>query len=136
MPASLGQPSFFGYTAIVRFRSQRFLLILLMLALPLQTFASAAMLSCTFSHRTAQESMMPADETMAGCHETQQTDASAAQHDCKHCATCALASALPIPAADVQAIVSASHRFDPQSIAAFGGFVPEGPERPPRPSLA
>jgi hypothetical protein len=136
MPGSLGQPSFFGYTAIVRFRSQRFLPILLMLALPLQAFASAAMLVCTFSHRTALESMMPVDETMAGCHETQQTDAPAVQHDCKHCAACALASALAIPAADTPAIVSASHRFDPQSAAAFGGFVPEGPERPPRPSLA
>ena len=116
----------------MRAHFQRFLLLLLMLALPVQTFASAAMLGCTFSHQPAVEQMAMAGETMAGCHEPAQPDSPPAQHDCKHCAACALAAALPIPVTDRAAVVPASIPFLTQPAASFSGFVPSGPERPPR----
>jgi len=136
LPLSLGRSSFFDYTVRVRAHFHRFLLMLLMLALPLQTFASAAMLGCTFSNQAMEEPMAMAGEMMAGCHEPQQTDTPPARHDCKHCAACALASALPIPSADSPAIVPVLTRFTPQPAASFSGFIPHGPERPPRPFLA
>jgi len=110
--------------------------MLLMLALPLQTFASAAMLGCAFSHPATAEPMAMADGMMAGCHEQEQPDAPPARHDCKHCAACALAAALPIPATDSPAILPFRHSFTPSAVTAFNGFIPDGPERPPRPSLA
>ena len=133
---SLGQTSFFDYTRPVRAHFQRFLLLLLMLALPVQTFASAAMLGCTFSHQPAVEQTAMAGEMMAGCHEPEQPDSPPAQHNCKHCAACALASVLPIPSSDTPAIVPVSIRFISQPAASFSGFVPSGPERPPRLFLA
>jgi len=109
--------------------------MLLMLALPLQAFAAASMLGCAFSHQDVVEPMAMADE-MAGCHESEQPDAPPAQHDCKHCAVCALASALPIPASDSPAIMPVTHHFTSHPATPFSGFVPDGPERPPRPHLA
>ncbi len=110
--------------------------MLLMLALPLQAVASASMLGCMVSYQTAAESVAMADEMRAGCHETEQPDAPPAQHDCKHCAACALASALPIPVSETAAIMAVEQRYASDSAARFSGFVPEGPERPPRPPLA
>jgi hypothetical protein len=111
--------------------------MLLMLALPMQTFASAAMLGCTFSHQAVAEPMAMADGMMGGCHEAeQQPDTPPAQHDCKHCAACALAAALPIPVTDSPAIMPLRHRFTSSPAAAFSGFIPDGPERPPRLSPA
>jgi hypothetical protein len=127
---------FFDYTVRVRTRFHRFLLFLMMLALPVQAFASAAMLDCVFTDQAAVAPMARAGETMAGCHEPAQPDSPPAQHDCKHCAACALAAALPIPATDRAAVVPASIQFLTQPAASFSGFVPSGPERPPRASLA
>lgn len=110
--------------------------MLLMLALPLQTFASAAMLGCTFSHQAMMEQMAMADEAMAACHEPEQPEVPSTQHNCKHCAACALGAALPIPVADTPAIVPAPTRFMSHPAASFSGFIPDGPERPPRISLA
>ena len=110
--------------------------MLLMLALPLQAFASAAMLGCATSHPIAAEPVAMADETMAGCHETGQADAPPAQHDCKHCAACALASTLPIPVSDTLAILPVTQVYQSSPAASFSGFVPDGPERPPRSTLA
>ena len=133
-PESLGQSAFFDYTSRVRTRARRFLLMLLMLALPVQTFASAAMLGCATSHQAAVEPMVMADDGMAGCHEPEQP--APASHDCKHCTACALASALPIPATDTPAVMPVGESFASQPATFFSGFVPEGPERPPRPTLA
>jgi hypothetical protein len=117
----------------MRTRFHRFLLFLMMLALPVQTFASAAMLDCTFTDQAAVAPMAMAGEMMmAGCHEPQQPDSPPAQHDCKHCAACALAAVLPIPVTDRAAVVPASIHFLTQPVASFSGFVPSGPERPPR----
>ena len=136
-PGSLGLSAFFDYTACVRARFHRFLLMLLILALPLQAFASAAMLGCgSFSHQAMMEQMAMADEAMAGCHEPEQPDAPSTQHDCKHCAACALGAALPIPVADIPAIMPAPIHFISHPAASFSGFIPDGPERPPRISLA
>ena len=107
-----------------------------MLALPLQAFASASMLGCMFSHPAAAEPMAMADAMMADCHEPEQPDSPPAQHDCKHCAACALASALPVPVTDSVVIMPLRHRFTPSPATAFSGFIPDGPERPPRLFLA
>ncbi len=108
----------------------------MMLALPLQAIASASMLGCAFSHQAVAEPVAMADEMMAGCHETERPDAPSSRHDCNHCAVCALASSVPIPASDMPVILPAVHPYPSHPAAAFSGFVPEGPERPPRLSLA
>jgi hypothetical protein len=110
--------------------------MLLMLTLPLQTFASAAMLGCTFAHQAAMEPVAMVDDTMAHCHESEPAPVPApASHDCQHCAACALGAVLPVPVVDM-AVPPASTRFAPHPAAAIGGYVPDGPERPPRLSLA
>ncbi len=129
------QRTLFDDTAGVRTRFPRFLLILLMLAVPLQTFASVAMLDCLVAPSPAAAAQ-PADAAMADCHEQEQQPGSpSASSDCAHCAACALASALPIPAAGVASPAPAAHRYTPHPAVAFGAFVPDGPERPPRPIL-
>jgi len=133
-PGSLGQSVFFDYTSGVRIQVRRFLLLLLMLALPVQTFASAAMLGCALPHQAAMELTAMAEDGMAGCHEPEQP--APASHSCKHCTACALASALPIPAADILTVMPARQHFASHPAATFSGIVPEGPERPPRPDLA
>jgi hypothetical protein len=133
-PESLGRSAFFDYTSRVRTRARRFLLLLLMLALPVQTFASAAMLGCATSHQAAVAPMAMADDGMAGCHEPEES--APTSHDCKHCTACALASALPIPATDTPAVMPVGESFAAQPATSFSGFVPEGPERPPRPTFA
>jgi hypothetical protein len=120
----------------VRARFHRFLLMLLMLALPVQTLASAAMLGCSLQDQAAVAPMAMADAMTVSCHEPEQPDTPPAQHDCKHCATCALASALPIPAADTLAVMPVRQNFTSRPAASFSGFVPDGPERPPRTHLA
>lgn len=108
-----------------------------MLALPLQALASASMLGCTFAHPAPAAQLVTADAAMTPpCHEPEPTSAPATQHNCKHCASCALASALPIPAAYLPAIVPAMSRYSVLPIQPFSGFVPDGPERPPRPTFA
>lgn len=138
LPRSLGRRSIFDYTASVRTHLHRFLLLLLMLALPLQALASASMRVCgTASHPAMAEQMAMADEAMDTCHEPdRQPETPSTQHDCKHCAACALGAALPIPVADTPASTPTSVRFLSYPAASFSGFIPDGPERPPRISLA
>lgn len=134
-------PDIFGYTGCMRFPFKRFLILLMMLVLPVQTFASAAMLGCAFSHQgpSAALQMAQADsaEALPACHTPERPDPKPAQHDCKHCATCYMASALAIPSVFVPLIalhssgVIASHA--PNS---FIGFIPDSPERPPRTTSA
>jgi hypothetical protein len=119
---------------LIHFR--RFLLMFLMLALPLQAFASASMLGCAFAHQAAMQDKAATDDAMAGCDASQHSEVPPVQHDCKHCAACYLASALPIPAFDAPAIVPVSAAFIPHPAAAFSGYIPDGPERPPRTASA
>jgi hypothetical protein len=109
--------------------------MLLMLALPLQALASASMLDCTLSQQSALQPLATIDGTMDGCHEPEPADQSPEQHDCKHCAACMLGSALPV-AAESTAIAPVPPHYAEQPAALFSGFVPDGPERPPRPNLA
>ncbi|MFZ5574656.1 MAG: hypothetical protein ACOY5S_05550 [Pseudomonadota bacterium] len=108
--------------------------MLLMLVLPVQTFAAAAMLVCASAHQAGPAQMqMAADAAMAGCHEPEPLPQST---DCKHCTLCALASALPIPVADAARWGEPVPHFQPSSVVHFNGFIPAGPERPPRTPLA
>ena len=124
-------------------RLKHFLLIFMMLALPVQAFASVALLGCEFSH--ADGKMQPAaamagmalamtDHAMTDCHEApvEQSSAPVGVHQCSHCAACYLAAACPIPAA-VAALVTPIP-YSPHLLITenFSGFIPEGPERPPR----
>ncbi|MEW6415360.1 MAG: hypothetical protein AB1482_08925 [Pseudomonadota bacterium] len=118
----------------MRTQFHRFLLLLLMLVLPVQTFAAAAMLVCASAHQAGPAQMqMAADAAMAGCHEPEPLPQST---DCKHCTLCALASALPIPVADAARWGEPVPHFQPSSVVHFNGFIPAGPERPPRTPLA
>lgn len=132
-PQSLGRALFFEYTAGVRTRLHRFLLILLVLGLPVQTFAATAMLACASAHQAVPAQMASADAAMAGCHESEPSPPQS--HECKHCTVCALASALPIPATDSIRWAAVAAYFQPLPEVTFSGFIPDGPERPPRPSL-
>ncbi len=107
-----------------------------MLALPLQAFASAAMLDCAFAHTAEIEQVVLADHAMDGCHDSGQPESPPASHDCKHCSACALGAVLPIPSGDSIAIPPPAVSFTALPAAAYSGFVPDGPERPPRPFLA
>jgi len=109
--------------------------MLLMLALPLQGMASASMLGCLAggAEHVSPEAEAPA---MAGCHEQEPPDAPPAQHDCQHCAACVLATALPIPVGEVATVTAIPIRYFSHPAAAFSGFIPDGPERPPRLSFA
>lgn len=109
----------------------------MMLALPLQTFASAALMGCEFTAQLkAGQQMAMADANMAGCHEREQPDNPPSQHNCKHCTACALASTLPVPVAVTPVIEPVPDSFSAQPTVSFDGFIPDGPERPPRAFLA
>lgn len=112
---------------------RRLLLTCLMLALPLEAFASTAMLGCAFSHQGLAQAVAAADRP---CHEEQVPEAPFAAHDCAHCAACHLASVLPIPAAPGLS-ADAPAASPPVAVdERISGFIPDMPERPPRPFLA
>lgn len=118
----------------MRTHFHRFLLILLMLGLPVQTVAAASMLVCASApHQAMPAQPVTADAAMAGCHESEPLPPQS--HDCKHCTVCALASALPIPVTDTPRWAPFAPHFQPPSVVTFSGFIPDGPERPPRTSL-
>jgi hypothetical protein len=112
--------------------------MLLMLLLPLQAFAAAGMVGCLFGHMPATERTATDSEMTAGCHQAaaEQAGTLEVEHQCDHCAACALASALPIPATGVVAIVPVSNGVTSRAATPFCGYVADGPERPPRPFLA
>ncbi len=116
---------------------KRFLLIFMMLALPVQAFASAALLGCEFSSAGA-EAGIAMDHAMADCHEApaEKPGVPAGEHQCSHCAACYLAAAFPMPAATATLVAPIPYTPPLARIEPFSGFIPEGPERPPRTSLA
>jgi len=120
----------------MRFPFKRLLILLMMLVLPVQTFASAAMLGCAFSHQgpgTADAMAQAASaEALPACHTPEQPDATPAKHDCNHCAACYLASALPIPSIYIPPVAPVSHSVIAHTAVAFHGFIPDSPDRPPR----
>lgn len=129
----------------MRARLKRFLLIFMMLALPLQAFASAAVLGCEFAHDDSGMQSVPVitslgtadmDHAMSGCHETSEVPPapSVGKHQCSHCAACYLAAAFPIPAVIGTAVAPIPYSPHLSVAESFSGFIPEGPERPPRTS--
>ncbi len=117
-------------------RLKRFLLIFMMLALPAQAFASAALLGCELYDMGA-ETRAAAVHDMAACHESaaEKTAVPAGEHQCSHCAACYLAAAFPIPASATAQVTPIPYTPPLPRIEPFSGFIPEGPERPPRPPL-
>lgn len=120
---------------------KRFLLSVLLLILPLQGFASATMLGCAFSHpaqamQHALDEQAMMDDSAATCHEPKPTGKTPASHECTHCAACYLASALLVPALNIVPVAPAAHSIAPRADDAFTGFIPDSPERPPRPHFA
>ena len=125
----------------MRFPFKRFLILLMMLVMPVQTFASAAMLGCAFSHQgpssAAQMAQAASAETLPACHTPEQPEPKPAQHDCKHCAACYMASGMAIPSAFIPLIAQPSPSvIIPLSTTTFIGFIPDSPERPPRTNFA
>lgn len=118
-------------------RFKRFLLIFMVLALPVQAFASVALLGCEFAHASKEiqpaAAMSSMDHTMDNCHEA--VPEQAGEHQCSHCAACYLAAAFPIPAGVAALVMPIPYTPHLQTSESFSGFIPEGPERPPRPSL-
>jgi len=120
----------------MRFPFKRFLIVLIMLVLPVQTFASAAMLGCAFSHQgpstAPQMAQMAYTEALPACHTPEQPEGQPDQHDCKHCAACYMASALPIPSVFVPPIALVLPSVIAHLAVSFHGFIPDSPDRPPR----
>ncbi len=116
---------------------KRFLLMFMMLALPVQAFASAALLGCEFSS-TGAEAGVTMDHAMADCHEVpaEKSAMPAGEHQCSHCAACYLAAAFPMPASATAQVTPLPYTPPLARIEPFSGFIPEGPERPPRTALA
>lgn len=107
-----------------------------MLALPLQALASAAMLGCAGVHAGGHEAPAMAAGVMDDCHGSGAPEMPAPVHDCKHCAACTLGAVLPIPSADRLAAPLPAAGPAAQPATVYSGFIPDGPERPPRPFLA
>ncbi|MFP5417841.1 MAG: hypothetical protein ACLGHA_01670 [Gammaproteobacteria bacterium] len=130
----------------MRSHLKRFLLGLLLAVLPLQGVAWAAMPGCAFVHparATQQAPDQPVADTRASlidsaamCHEPQPEGKAPTAHDCTHCAACYLASALLLPARDIGSAAPAVNRVVSSADDAFTGFIPDSPERPPRPFFA
>ena len=119
---------------------KRFLLVFMMLALPVQAFASVALLACDMSipAAVAKVSAAPMDHAMNGCHEdaAENTSLPADDHQCSHCAVCYLAAAFPIPVAHTALVTPIPYTPHLQRAEPISGFIPEGPERPPRTTAA
>jgi len=120
----------------MRFPFKRYLILLMMLVLPVQTFASAAMLGCAFSHQgsgsAAKMAQMDHTEAMPPCHVPDAPPAPE-QHDCTHCAACYMASAMALPTMFVPPVTALTHGSLPSfAPSSFIGFIPDSPERPPR----
>jgi len=136
---SLGQLALFDYTFRVRARLHRFLLIVLMLTLPVQAFAYATMQGCVQPNQaTAEptEQMAMADCHMSGHSSDPSGQHAPVQHECKFCAACGLASAMPIDFVASMPAMPVPHSFALPPAISFSGFIPDGPERPPRATLA
>ena len=107
----------------------------MMLALPVQTFASAAMLGCAFSQSgmdVVQEHGQSVMAAESACHESGQTDLTPSQNACKHCSACYLASALLAPSIDTPPVVLTAQRLISHVDDVFIGYIPDSPDRPPQ----
>jgi hypothetical protein len=124
----------------VRFHFKRLLLIFMMLVLPMQTFASAAMLGCAFSlpgpSSASQMAQGTGDEVLHACHESPQPTTPDTKYNCTHCTACYLATALLMPSTVFTPVVAVSQAAITHPIDSFVGFIADSPERPPRTHFA
>lgn len=117
---------------------KRFLLLFMMLALPLQAFASVALLGCEFARQGMEDKvsmdMADMDHAMSGCHDAPAENAGmpVGEHQCSHCTACCLAAAFPIPVSPAALVTPIPYIPHLQRDEPFNGFIPNGPERPPR----
>jgi hypothetical protein len=120
---------------------------LLVLALPVQGWAAAAMASCSHHHGAASHAAVvghganaqvdhgqaPADADETGHGDTEAAPAS--PHTCSACAACCTVGALPSPVLTVPADAAAPTVFAALQ-PTVGAFAADGPERPPRQACA
>lgn len=113
--------------------------MLLMLTLPVQALAYAAMQGCVLPNQAVAEpaeQMAMADCPMSGHASDPSGQHAPVQSDCKFCAACGLASAMPIEFVTSMPAMLVPRSFAWPPVISFSGFIPDGPERPPRPSRA
>ena len=144
----------------------------MLLILPLQSFASAAMLGCALPGRAGTAHPAPialpdqvARPTHAAlqspvahpihaahptpeahqahhaanppvCHDGAPAPQDAGHQECTHCTACYLASALLVPASTLVAVAPVDAHLGSMSESLLTGFIPDGPDRPPRPLIA
>ncbi len=116
----------------MRAHLHRLLLLCLMLALPLQGYAAASMLSCALAHGGVPAAV----EAATPCHQSAEPEPSPERHDCAHCAMCMLASALPIPVVAALPADATVRAYGIRPPASMATHLPDGLERPPQPALA
>jgi hypothetical protein len=115
------------------------------LALPLQGYAAAAMITCGPMHSqiaTASEHSPSHHDAMAAGHSHPAVDedepsvlAKFLAFKCSACASCCTASAAPAPVMPFPGLMQAHTAVIPFSGSSEDTVVPDGIERPPRTSL-
>ncbi|MBC7207194.1 MAG: hypothetical protein H5U27_11830 [Methyloversatilis sp.] len=124
----------------MRSATRLLLTFLLLLALPLQGFAAAAMISCAPSHHGLQTTVTLHDDAAAhahhqgGDHDPVSTP-SHGKHACSACAACCIGGALMPSALRLPGDFSTHLRPLPAPVIP-PAFITEGTERPPRHDLA
>lgn len=116
------------------------LTFVLLLALPLQGFAAAAMISCAPSHHGLLTTGATHDDVAAHAHQQGGDQDPAAtpshgKHACSACAACCIGGALMPSALRLPGDFSTHLRPLPAHVTP-PAFITEGTERPPRHDLA
>jgi hypothetical protein len=123
---------------------QTLLLWILMIALPMQATAAVMKASCGSSHHAMQADHMHSDHVSAStdlaCKGSPAANADKSiEHDghstCSACASCSVAAAPPsahVKTAEFNTFIKSALA----SSSVLAGFIPAGPERPPRSFLA
>jgi hypothetical protein len=124
----------------MRFVPRLLLIFMLLLALPLQGFAAAAMMSCAPSHHgvPASVAMHDGSAVHAHHHDSDRDPASTpshGKHACSACAACCIGGALAPSALRFSADLS-THLRPLLARVTPPAFITEGTERPPRHVLA
>lgn len=118
----------------------RLLLTFMLLALPLQGIAAAAMISCAPSHHGLQATVTRHVDAAAHAHHHGEDHEPAAtpahgKHACSACAACCIGGAL-MPSPLRLPVDFSTHRPPLPARVTPPAFITEGTERPPRHDLA
>lgn len=124
----------------MRSATRLLLTFMLLLALPLQGFAAAAMSSCAPSHHGLPTTAAMQDDAAAHAHHHDGDRDPAATHShgkhaCSACAACCIGGALMPSALRLPDDFSTHPRPLPAHVTP-AAFITEGTERPPRHDLA